>query len=212
MGPRFFNRGKWPCIRMSAVKTSLQWGRGFSTAESLPVGLWLVEDGWLQWGRGFSTAERAMTKQKTRLSLGFNGAAVFQPRKALMTSLLCRKKHCFNGAAVFQPRKAGNSQPGRRRIAAASMGPRFFNRGKRKRNWLGPKREKASMGPRFFNRGKIRTRVGPTLKRCASMGPRFFNRGKTGTLKFLQGLPRGFNGAAVFQPRKAKSQSKTRPD
>ncbi|GEM_PF-7122291 len=58
MGPRFFNRGNSPNVDTQVNGgNGLQWGRGFSTAETMVrrevfAGLFT-----LQWGRGFSTAE-----------------------------------------------------------------------------------------------------------------------------------------------------------
>src|SRR5580658_8327530 len=60
---------------------------------------------WLQWGRGLSTAEIRSYRWRSRSArAGFNGAAVFQPRKFI---------------------RATKSGEGHR----ASMGPRSFNRG-----------------------------------------------------------------------------------
>mgnify|MGYP001162077591 CR=1 FL=1 len=59
MGPRFFNRGNDPLGVRQSPNLSLQWGRGFSTAET-PVSNEMLFPGLLlQWGRGFSTAETA---------------------------------------------------------------------------------------------------------------------------------------------------------
>ena len=60
MGPRFFNRGKGKrAARDVHHKDGLQWGRGFSTAESGKFsGMMAEQSKTLQWGRGFSTAER----------------------------------------------------------------------------------------------------------------------------------------------------------
>ena len=69
------------------------------------------------------------------------------------------------------------------------------------------------MGPRFFNRGKpsAETEVGIKVP-TASMGPRFFNRGKVlAELRNHEGTGR-FNGASVFQPRKADTDTDTDAD
>ena len=82
------------------------------------------------------------------------------------------------------------------------MGPRFFNRGNARRPQLHGVDDRASMGPRFFNRGNF---THPGLSgdgMGASMGPRFFNRGNEYRQRYLQYGTTGFNGAAVFQPRK----------
>ncbi len=114
MGPRSFNRGgpgSWTELVNTANR--LQWGRGLSTAEGtkgasdgraqeqlqwgrgLPTAQgWkqftnvAVLD-WLQWGRGLSTAEgRGTPVRVSRRSNRFNGAAVFQPRRAISNCAL----------------------------------------------------------------------------------------------------------------------------
>ena len=108
----------------------------------------------------------------------------------------------FNGASVFQPRKDANANT-IDVTAPASMGPRFFNRGKVNLiSQSGPVRF-ASMGPRFFNRGKTGRCLGTCRRILASMGPRFFNRGKRCISEGGRSGICRFNGASVFQPRKA---------
>ena len=202
MGPRLFSRGKRSMPRRRDRQVRLQWGRGFSAAESSSL-------------RSRGDTERA----------SFNGAAAFQPRKGMEYSALPYRIVCFNGAAAFQPRKAVTYDPSRI-DNAASMGPRLFSRGKFCSShvhtmtfglqWgrgfsaaesyplLGPRAPQmycfngaaafqprkdtpytppykppyASMGPRLFSRGKpsVRPRRGPPGG--ASMGPRLFSRGK----------------------------------
>src|SRR5207302_740679 len=137
MGPRSFDRGKVDfCYKLNSFShcfngaavfrprkdgpeypygsettiESLQWGRGLSTAErplySRHSGDYFV----LQWGRGLSTAEsRGNHHARHDGAGGFNGAAVFRPRKELAFHANAIKIRSFNGAAVFRPRK---EQPG----------------------------------------------------------------------------------------------------
>ncbi len=59
------------------------------------------------------------------------------------------------------------------------------------------------MGPRFFNRGNVTSMDHePEPVPPASMGPRFFNRGNIAEFAGDEERDFGFNGAAVFQPRK----------
>ena len=81
MGPRLFSRGKFHIRKMVVAAVTLQWGRGFSAAESLVE---CVECG-----------------QRD----GFNGAAAFQPRKVWPSACAVWVWGRFNGAAAFQPRK-----------------------------------------------------------------------------------------------------------
>ncbi len=68
----------------SSAPNTLQWGRGLWTAESLP---------------------RLRSDAKRRD--GFNGAAVFGPRREKSGAEPPAKPFCFNGAAVFGPRRGG---------------------------------------------------------------------------------------------------------
>ena len=181
MGPRFFNRGKTTGRRLERPT-----------------------EAWLQWGRGFSTAESRRTRmRRLQRQSGFNGAAVFQPRK--VAGLLERRQQgqrASMGPRFFnRGKRVGPAVPDLRLLA--SMGPRFFNRGKLPQGHADVLRAAASMGPRFFNRGKGIAKGTIVDRLSASMGPRFFNRGKTvPACSRLCGRSR-FNGAAVFQPRKA---------
>ena len=81
MGPRLFSRGKggakWG---FRARDGGLQWGRGFSAAESTMSGSSPVSMTKLQWGRGFSAAERSQRakslqhKKKLQWGRGFSAA------------------------------------------------------------------------------------------------------------------------------------------
>ncbi len=83
------------------------------------------------------------------------------------------------------------------------MGPRFFSRGNTTGRISACGNCWASMGPRLFSRGNPATLEGLTFEDDASMGPRFFNRGNVGVSVGIPYGNVGFNGAAVFQPRKS---------
>ena len=136
MGPRSFNRGNSLCMARWSIASScfngaavfqprkwdgwsatrpgcqeLQWGRGLSTAEIGSGGRTgrSAARRRLQWGRGLSTAEIADVRERSiaLVDAGFNGAAVFQPRKSAAHRVrLPSSSQRFNGAAVFQPRKS----------------------------------------------------------------------------------------------------------
>ena len=134
----------------------------------------------------------------------------------------------FNGAAVFQPRKSERAVGAARGVSnAASMGPRSFNRGNVEEECPMRERPIASMGPRSFNRGNevFASLCGPRWRElqwgrglstaemparqlvrhrvvAASMGPRSFNRGNLPCPSPTWSSTTSFNGAAVFQPRK----------
>ena len=62
-------------------------------------------------------------------------------------------------------------------VEGASMGPRLFRRGNRRREVEGEDHPLASMGPRLFRRGNSRTGPDTSSSTAASMGPRLFRRG-----------------------------------
>ena len=131
MGPRLFSRGN-----PSAIVTSP------------PAALAL------QWGRGFSAAETRTSRMAARIScLCFNGAAAFQPRKHPKLSF----RHDLPFRASMGPRlfSRGNrdSMDGVENPRKASMGPRLFSRGNGIGGNVDCQRQGASMGPRLFSRG-----------------------------------------------------------
>jgi hypothetical protein len=88
MGPRLFSRGNQPCGKVMAMPSSnsLQWGRGFSAAETTST----------------------CTASKSRLPC-FNGAAAFQPRRSTSSRARLRASCCFNGATTHRPWKCSKS-------------------------------------------------------------------------------------------------------
>ena len=127
MGPRIFIRGypNSPGLRTRDVK--LQWGRGFSSADTdaahgrqprgtsfngaadfhpriLPDGDVPVSVGPLQWGRGFSSADTNNRPGNWPHPCSFNGAADFHPRIRLELAIAFIAAAGFNGAADFHPR------------------------------------------------------------------------------------------------------------
>ena len=86
----------------------------------------------LQWSRGLSTAEGTTTARcGTHLRTGgFNGAAVFRPRRGSAWRCAARRsRRSFNGAAVFRPRRGSRACSQRSSTRPASMEPRSFDRG-----------------------------------------------------------------------------------
>ncbi len=133
----------------------------------------------------------------------FNGAAVFQPRKARVVDCSAGLGGCFNGAAVFQPRKGnygefiGSGDTGFN--GAAVFQPRKGGNGGRKGGRITGFNGAAVFQPR---------KEAPTPCAPAFAAGLQWGRGLStaeGRMVFVrEGLevdPR-FNGAAVFQPRK----------
>ena len=146
--------------------------------------------------------ERAAADRARRSALASMGPRSFNRGNVRVDVRWIREERGFNGAAVFQPRKFGQLRLAIEPQGAASMGPRSFNRGNFRRQAPGPEPGLASMGPRSFNRGNregsVRRRVGKlcfngaavfqprkwgprdgtsSARMGASMGPRSFNRG-----------------------------------
>src|SRR5260370_36178569 len=113
-----------------ADKLLLQWGRGFSTAETRKC--WVDLKCWIPASMGprfFNRGNGVIIRVADIQQTGFNGAAVFQPRKQAIRGIGWRILKSFNGAAVFQPRKPAIRSRLPTISEDASMVPRFFNRG-----------------------------------------------------------------------------------
>ena len=108
MGPRFFNRGNAAMSRLSQkARSSLQWGRGFSTAEtctSLPSRTTCVV---ASMGPRFFNRGNAGYEVLKRVYVPASMGPRFFNRgnSAYADALQARVDQRFNGAAVFQPRK-----------------------------------------------------------------------------------------------------------
>ncbi len=81
MGPRSFDRGNFSPWDGSHRGLELQWGRDLSTAETSDAARHVSINLQLQWGRDLSTAETPCPYADARFLKGFNGAAIFRPRK-----------------------------------------------------------------------------------------------------------------------------------
>src|SRR5260370_313559 len=84
MGPRSFNRGNAKHLRQKHRKewTASMGPRSFNRGNIDYESRKRTEAEQLQWGRGLSTAEMSISEdQRGYFISGFNGAAVFQPRK-----------------------------------------------------------------------------------------------------------------------------------
>ena len=160
MGPHFFKCGKianrqptsycQPSFNGAAlfqVRKFRSWQRG---SKMFAVGL--------QWGRTFSSAESHMIAKQENINLQsasmgphffkcgkcsvvkeaarllgcrFNGAALFQVRKASrLEAPISSSNSGFNGAALFQVRKVLARLSALCGAGSASMGPHFFKCGK----------------------------------------------------------------------------------
>ena len=212
MGPHFFKCGKFiNKYGYSGWRGKLQWGRTFSSAESIGLfsgggfgrvsfngaALFQVrkvpeweqvegEKGELQWGRTFSSAESSTLISDTKIiGKGFNGAALFQVRKA----------SAYLSAAVS--------------AESASMGPHFFKCGKSVNNptFDRPVTVTLQWGRTFSSAESTPARNLKPLLVSASMGPHFFKCGKGDSLESAGNGAISFNGAALFQVRKGRPVS-----
>src|SRR5438876_9362459 len=82
MGPRSLNRGNAPERRFTASLKPASMGPRSLNRGNEWSGEAAFETAPLQWGRGLSTAEITWPTHTDRISAGFNGAAVSQPRKS----------------------------------------------------------------------------------------------------------------------------------
>ena len=111
----------------------------------------------------------------------------------------------FNGAALFQVRKAGVKSAKCSRITDSSMGPHFFKCGKNAKETASRHRAAVFNGAALFQVRKAwtawRFRMDFT---SSSMGPHFFKCGKRKSKPLCSLGLLVFNGAALFQVRKAQ--------
>ena len=210
MGPRSFNRGNGQLVeRRERWLLPLQWGRGLSTAEIMPI----AQIGGKQWS-------------------GFNGAAVFQPRKCRIPSRPSRAikplqwgrglstAEMFAGGAEspdvvqlqwgrgLSTAEIGFTEYGYIGGAVASMGPRSFNRGNAPRN-----RGRSSPERLQWGRGLSTAEIDAAVDVNHAVALLQWGRGlSTAEMARARGSwvrLMCFNGAAVFQPRKFPSYAGT---
>ena len=159
----------------SSVMATLQWGRGFSSADT--GGPERVGDGYwrLQWGRGFSSADTGAPpatgsgRDRLQWGRGFSSADTRVLRAGV------RRPVGFNGAADFHPRirLLGISID---ETHMASMGPRIFIRGYRL-TVPGRRSTRALQWGRGFSSADTPQDRRGLRRTHASMGPRIFIRG-----------------------------------
>ena len=210
MGPRFFNRGREHqvdggaavvagfngasvfqprkgskrSVRQEHKTTRASMGprffnRGRKVRQLRQVDLFAV----LQWGLGFSTEEGGGKKTiATSRNVGFNGASVFQPRKGDF------QEGDRVGLAELQWGLGFSTEEGLRYVDTVDV------------------HHLLQWGLGFSTEEGFRSVVLAKPVGSASMGPRFFNRGRAATERSRTTSNSRFNGASVFQPRKAAGQ------
>ena len=143
----------------------------------------------LQWGRTFSSAESESIRRLRWMTPSLQWGRTFSSAESRHAGdLSYARRTSFNGAALFQVRKGMGYYMTPETVRQASMGPHFFKCGK----FVRPQHRIASVP-------------------LASMGPHFFKCGKHG-LAWVNNLRgRRFNGAALFQVRKAPSSVSINP-
>ena len=131
----------------------------------------------------------------------FNGAALFQVRKVLLLLLLLLL--LFNGAALFQVRKEIQTSLDCLLGLRLQWGRTFSSAESKPIRQLVTPLSSSSMGPHFFKCGK--SSIPPRINghNWSSMGPHFFKCGKRKSSCSPLRRSKFFNGAALFQVRKA---------
>ena len=133
MGPRLFSRGNRERERCAEVGLAASMGpRLFSRGNSSPP----------RWCTG---------------TCGFNGAAALQPRQRWRVSKPKPDIVLQWGRGSSAAATRGNAVALDARLGA-SMGPRLFSRGNKRRYLLDREVDLASMGPRLFSRGNLLSR------------------------------------------------------
>ena len=109
----------------------------------------------------------------------------------------------FNGAALFQVRKVGDSEWTVAKEISLQWGRTFSSAERIQRASEHLLRRRSSMGPHFFKCGKRGFDRANKQSKESSMGPHFFKCGKPPQPFFPHPHIPVFNGAALFQVRKA---------
>jgi len=227
MGPRLLSRGVLPGLHVRLELAQLQWGRGFSAAESRqPEPAGDLGDFASMGPRLLSRGVARNQRTTCRPTGGFNGAAASQPRSpadARNSPSACRG---FNGAAASQPRSRLSLGHRAVSISSASMGPRLLSRGVISSQHLRPCAASGFNGAAASQPRSPRTvsAFSPALKALqwgrgfsaaesalaiarpvsggqASMGPRLLSRGVRRPSTPSWARCSCFNGAAASQPR-----------
>ena len=155
----------------------LQWGRGLSTAEGLPIFGRNIMPRVLQWGRGLSTAEGfRFTVVIAHPFLASMGPRSFNRGRYPTTLILVRDR-------------------------SASMGPRSFNRGRRIILVFSGGRDVSFNGAAVFQPRKEAFRGRLTSNPDKLQWGRGLSTAEGFPLPVLPVLWYCFNGAAVFQRR-----------
>ena len=177
MGPRLFSRGKYHARPAHPMRNRCFNGAAAFQPRKVFPGPKLNGNPGLQWGRGFSAAESIRVLIYAGSYRCFNGAAAFQPRKVTSASTGAMSATASMGPRLFSRGKDDKYLHIVQAIEA-SMGPRLFSRGK-----LSLPRSPISFTVLQWGRGFSAAespRAPPQggVKSKASMGPRLFSRGK----------------------------------
>ena len=188
MGPRPFGRGRKQKQKKSVKAEWLQWGRDLSAAEGTALGCGGRGGGAASMGpRPFGRGRHATPMDNPIMLMGFNGAATFRPRK---DGIPAARQVCFQRLQWGRDLSAaeGCRPPRPNRAPIASMGPRPFGRGRRRRYCRPNPNGRRFNGAATFRPRKGRRRRMRRRTAGASMGPRPFGRGRA-----MDDLANGFD-------------------
>ena len=121
--------------------------------------------------------------------------------RSLTSSLSCRSS--FNGAALFQVRKEPPRETGESRQRGFNGAALFQVRKAQMQRAMRHSRPKLQWGRTFSSAERQANAIGRSDSSAASMGPHFFKCGKQSRRSRPRNDESGFNGAALFQVRKA---------
>ena len=184
----------------------LQWGRTLSSAESGKGKLQSRQRAKpLQWGRTLSSAESTGGSGALTLTqLGFNGAALFQVRKAEMSITRRRATVWLQWGRTLSSAESSSSL--RIGVPSSSLqwGRTLSSAESKETGWQARSNRLGFNGAALF---QVRKECRPHSRIFrvpnASMGPHSFKCGKLGPFFFSHCNEYCFNGAALFQVRKA---------
>ena len=180
MGPHFFKCGKkYLAAKHDRSLQRLQWGRTFSSAERRLTINDKPEHDWLQWGRTFSSAESAgASSADVRVRFASMGPHFFKCGKKGAKTHEQHIKKRFNGAALFQVRKAKIMKPFAHLVSSLQWGRTFSSAERPGSGILYGAPGSLQWGRTFSSAERQRQEGDWNIRRIASMGPHFFKCGK----------------------------------
>ena len=203
MGPHFFKCGKVINNPYNNAAFLLQWGRTFSSAESIDIYTQSVIKWFSSMGPHFFKCGKKIDWLFCRHTHAvFNGAALFQVRKDCQSVQPTTDPSFFNGAALFQVRKATVISIGSSPVELFNGAALFQVRKVAIRNSMAATGQVLQWGRTFSSAESQRPSISFARMAFLQWGRTFSSAESVQLGLIVNHDPELFNGAALFQVRK----------